>query len=446
MVLRIEDTDMERGSLESERSIMEDLHWLGIRWHEGPDCGGEYGPYRQSERFDIYREYTVRLLDQKKAYHCYCSQQELDEQRIEAEKKGTAFTYPGTCRDLSDAQKKVLEDQGRRPTVRFRVPDGEMVAFQDHIKGDVSFSSENIGGDFIIVRSDGTPIYNYIVIIDDALMRITHVIRGEDHLSNTPKQILVARALGLPVPEYAHLALVLGPDRSKLSKRHGITSLSMYRDEGYLPEALINYLGMLGWASETGDEIIPLKSIIEQIDVSNLAKSAAVFDFQKLKWMNGKYLRDLPLDRATDLFAPYIARAGYDLAHLDRAHLEALVSVVQVKCDVLSDIMKLAGIFLDDVPEPDDETAAMLASDEGAAVIKAARDLIHGAINEMNYAHDIPAGIKDATGLKGKKLFMPMRALLTGRLQGPELDQALPVIGFERCLKRIEAYHERYVK
>ena len=247
-VLRIEDTDMERSSAESERSILEDLSWLGIRWDEGPGAGGEYGPYRQSERFDIYRDYTRRLLENGSAYHCYCSPEELEAMRREAQAAGRPFVYPGRCRNLSEAEKKRLESEGRSPTVRFHVPEGRSIEVDDLIKGRVLFGSENIGGDFIIVRSDGVPMYNYIVIIDDALMKISHVIRGEDHLTNTPKQIMIARALDLPVPQYAHLALVLGPDRSKLSKRHGITSVKMYRREGYLPEALVNYLSMLGWA------------------------------------------------------------------------------------------------------------------------------------------------------------------------------------------------------
>ncbi|HOO72314.1 MAG TPA: glutamate--tRNA ligase [Spirochaetota bacterium] len=446
LVLRIEDTDMERSTKESERSIMDDLTWLGIEWNEGPDVGGGCGPYRQSERFGIYNEYTERLLREGKAYHCYCTQQELDAMRQDAEKQNRTFTYPGKCRHLSTEEKQKFEAEGRKPTVRFHVPEGETVTIRDHIKGSVTFSSENIGGDFIIVRSDGTPIYNYIVIIDDALMKISHVIRGEDHLSNTPKQILVARALDLPVPEYAHLSLVLGPDRSKLSKRHGITSLNMYREEGYLPEALINYLGMLGWASESGDEIIPIKEIISQIDITNLAKSAAIFDFQKLKWMNGKHLRELPIGRATDLFAPFIARAGYDISSLDRKYLEQLVSVVQIKCDILSDIGRLAGIFLDDVPSPDSETEVMLTTEEGNIMLKAARELVSGEINENNFATDFIPRIKETTNLKGKKLFMPLRAMITGRLQGPELDQALPLIGYHRCKKRIDQYSAAYTR
>ncbi|HDP81297.1 MAG TPA: glutamate--tRNA ligase, partial [Spirochaetes bacterium] len=358
MVLRVEDTDMERSSAESEKSILEDLRWLGVQWNEGPDAGGNFGPYRQSERFDIYREYTDRLLKEGKAYHCYCSPEELDAMRDEAAREGRAFAYNGRCRSLAPEEKKSLEAEGRKPTVRFLVPGGESIVVDDLIKGAVRFESGNIGGDFIIVRSDGTPMYNYIVIIDDALMGITHVIRGEDHLPNTPKQILIARALGLPVPAYAHLALVLGPDRAKLSKRHGMTSVEMYRREGYLPQALFNYLSLLGWAPESGEEILSPEEIARQIEIGNLGRSAAVFDFQKLRWMNGQYIRSLPLASMTDLFLPYLREAGYAADGLDRGWLEKVIDLVRGNCEVLSDIPRFIGMFLDDTVEPDPEADA----------------------------------------------------------------------------------------
>lgn len=444
MVLRIEDTDRERSTLESEKSIIEDLKWLGISWNEGPDVGGTCGPYRQSERFDIYNEYTEKLLASGAAYHCYCTQEELDAQRKQAEAEKTAFVYPGTCRNLTLDQKKERESRGIKPTVRFRVPDGETVVVKDLIKGDVTFSSENIGGDFILVRSDGTPVYNYIVSIDDALMGVTHVIRGEDHLSNTPKQILVARAMGLKEPAYAHLALVLGPDRSKLSKRHGMTSLNMYREEGYLPEALMNYLSMLGWAAKDDEEILSIEKIIEQIDLNNLSKSAAVFDFQKLKWVNGKYLRDLSLPQATNMFIPFIEKAGYDTSKFDPAYLEQLVSVLQIKCDILKDIQNLAPIFLDEVTVPDESAIEMLSSEEGKAVIKAAHELFSSTLTADNFTELLVERVKEATGQKGKKLFMPIRAMLTGRTAGPEMDQAKPLIGYERCKKRVQYCYDRF--
>jgi nondiscriminating glutamyl-tRNA synthetase len=445
LVLRIEDTDMERSSIESEKSILHDLKWLGIEWSEGPDAGGKHGPYRQSERFDIYKNYSEKLLQSGNAYHCYCTQDELDSMRKDAAASGKPFVYPGLCRDLTDDRKKKLESEGRRPTIRFRVPSDETVVVNDHIKGHVVFNSENIGGDFIIVRSDGVPVYNYIVIIDDALMEITHVIRGEDHLPNTPKQILIARALGLPVPEYAHLALVLGPDRSKLSKRHGITSVDMYRSEGYLPEALMNYLSMLGWAAESGEEIMPVSEIVRQIETGNLAKSAAIFDFQKLKWMNENYIRSYPLDRITDLFIPYITGAGYDIPGTDRAWLEKVISLVRGNCSVLPDIKKLIGMFLDDALTYDQAADSLLREPDSKTVIAEARRLMESEINGDNFTSDLINRIKSATSLKGKKLFHPVRAMLTGCLQGPELDQAMPVIGFNKCRKRVEQAYSTYV-
>jgi glutamyl-tRNA synthetase len=443
MVLRVEDTDMERSSRESEESILRDLKWLGIKWHEGPDVGGDFGPYRQSERFDIYREYSERLLAGGKAYHCYCSQEELDDIR-KAQADSGSYEYSGRCRHLTADEKKKFEAEGRKPTIRFRVPDGETVAFDDGIKGRVVFQAENIGGDFIIVRSDGVPVYNYIVIIDDALMKITHVIRGEDHLSNTPKQVLIARALGLPVPEYAHLALVMGDDRKKLSKRHGITSVDMYRREGYLPGALLNYLAMLGWAAEGGEEIMSVEAIVAQIEIGKLAKSAAVFDFQKLRWMNGNYIRNLAVSEITDLFVPYIKEAGFDAGSVERTWLERVAEILRGNCEVLSDIGGLAGMLMADINEPDEESDALLRQEHAVQVIREAHRLIGTEITAENIVSDFINKIKQGTGQKGKNLFHPVRALLTGRLKGPELDQALPVIGFERCRKRVEYAYAKY--
>lgn len=443
-VLRIEDTDMERSTRQSEASILEDLRWLGIRWNEGPDAGGEFGPYRQSERFDIYKKYTDILLAEKKAYHCYCTQDELEEMRREASEAGRAFVYPGKCRNLGDAERAALEAQGRKPTVRFLVPDDETVVINDHIKGRVVFESGNIGGDFIIVRSDGVPVYNYIVIIDDALMKITHVVRGEDHLPNTPKQVLIARALNLPVPEYAHLSLVLGSDRSKLSKRHGITSVEVYRREGYLAEALVNYLAMLGWAAESGEEILGVDEIARQIEMGNLARSAAVFDFQKLRWMNGMYIRACELSRVTDLFIPHLHEAGYDTTGLERAWLERVIDAVRGNCEVLSDVARHAALFLDDIIEPDAEAAAMLQEPDSKTVVAEAHRLITGELDEAAYAAGLVNLIKKNTGMKGKKLFMPVRAMLTGSLHGPELDITVPLLGYAKCRARIEYAHGRF--
>ncbi|MCX8124342.1 MAG: glutamate--tRNA ligase [Spirochaetes bacterium] len=443
-ILRIEDTDMERSTKESEQSILNDLQWLGIQWDEGPDCGGSFGPYRQSERFTIYQEYTEKLLASGNAYHCYCSQEELDAQRQIAAQMNKPFVYPGTCRNLTLEQKKAYENQGRKPTVRFRVKDGITISIDDHIKGKVVFNSENIGGDFIIVRSDGVPVYNYIVIIDDTLMNISHVIRGEDHLPNTPKQILIAMALDLPVPHYAHMPLLLGPDRTKLSKRHGITSVAVYREQGYLPQALFNYLALLGWTLESGEEIAPIDTLVEQFELSKIGKSSAIFDFQKLKWMNSVYLRSLPIDQARALFYPYIENAG--LSTSDREWLNNVIDTVRGNCEIASDIVKEISLFYGDTVKFEEDALEMLSKPEAKEVIKTAHELLHSTINENNYSAETLNIIKQKTGLKGKMLFMPFRAMVTGRLHGPELDKILPLLGFERFAKRIEYCYERFAK
>jgi len=376
-----------------------------------------------------------RLLAEGKAYHCYCSQEELDETRKASAESGS-YEYSGRCRNLTDAEKKKFQADGRKPTIRFRVPDGETVTIDDGIKGLVSFSSENIGGDFIIVRSDGVPVYNYIVIIDDALMKITHVVRGEDHLSNTPKQVLIARALDLPVPQYAHLALVMGDDRKKLSKRHGITSVDMYRREGYLPEALLNYLAMLGWSAEGGAEIMPEDEIVSQIEIGKMARSAAVFDFQKLRWMNGNYIRQYPLERLLALMEPYIGEAGFDVKTVDRPWLAGVVDLLKGNCEILSDIKGLIGMFMSDVNDPDEEADALLRQEHAVLIIREARRLLEGEITADNIRADFINRIKAGTGQKGKNLFHPVRALLTGRLKRSEERR----VGKE-CRSRWSPYH-----
>jgi nondiscriminating glutamyl-tRNA synthetase len=445
-ILRIEDTDKERSTKEYETMLMEDLKWLGIKWAEGPDIGGSCKPYRQSERFDIYKDFTNKLLQSGHAYHCYCTPEELEESRKEAAAENKQTVYSGRCRNLSPEDKKKYESMGRKPSVRFKLPENASIEVNDIIKGKVVFDSDNIGGDFIIVRSDGVPVYNYIVVIDDALMKITNVIRGEDHLSNTPKQILVAKALGLQSPIYAHHGLVLGPDRSKLSKRHGITSLRSYREQGYLPEALINYLSLLGWASESGEEIFSLEEIAGQIDIDKLSNNPAIFDFQKLKWMNGQYIRKYPVDKITDLFVPFIKEAGYNIEVIERSYLETIISILQPKCELLSDIKSLIGIFLSDVLEPDEETDVLLKQEDSKKIITETKNFIktYNAGKE-SFINELANYTKEKTSQKGKKLFMPLRGILTGRLKGPELDAAVPVIGIDKCRKRIEYMYKRYI-
>jgi len=443
-VLRIEDTDRERSTLESEASIIDDLKWLGIEWTEGPDTGGDAGPYRQSERFEIYKKYTEQLLADGTAYPCYCTKEELEASRKDDQGNVVSYTYNGRCRNLSDEEKEIFEKEGRAFTIRFHVPENETVVVKDHLKGDREFKSENIGGDFIIVRSDGVPIYNYIVSIDDTLMGITHVIRGEDHLSNTPKQILVARALGFPEPEYAHQPLIMGEDKKKLSKRHGITSVNLYREEGYLPEALVNYLSLLGWATDSGEEILTEEELVKEFDLNKLGSSAAIFDFKKLRWMNSQYINKYDIAKLTDLFLPYIKEAGYDADAVDRSKLEAIVELIRGSCEVLSDIKNFIGIFLDEVPEPDETTDNRLKSEAAPEIINAAAELFASELTEDNFAEKFIDALNEKTEAKGKPFFMTARALVTMKQKGPDIKLALPLIGFDKVKKRIEFCKNRY--
>src|SRR4030066_1980634 len=307
-ILRIEDTDLERSTETSIDHILEDLKWLGIRWEEGPDQGGPEGPYRQSQRLSLYRGYADQLLKEGRAYKCFCSPERLESLRKEQLSRGMMPKYDGRCRSLSEGEISKMESEGLRPVLRFRVDKG-MVVFEDLIHGRMNFDLDGIG-DFIIVRSDGRAAYNFACVIDDHSMHVSLVIRGDDHLSNTPRQILVYRALGWEPPVFAHHPLILGPDRSPLSKRHGATAVSQYREEGFLPEALLNYLVLLGWTSPSGEEILSMEEIVEAFSLSGLSRNAPIHSRKKLEWINSQYIRKTDKDRLTRLLLPYFEKAG----------------------------------------------------------------------------------------------------------------------------------------
>lgn len=292
MILRIEDTDLERSSRESEENIKAALKWLGMDWDEGIDVGGPNGPYRQTERLDIYKKYTEQLLAEGKAYYCYCTDEELEAERQALLAKGEMPRYMGHCRNLTSEQKAEYEKQGRKPTVRFKVPANQQIVVHDLVRGDVTFDSNGIG-DFVIVKSDGIPTYNYAVVIDDHLMKINHVIRAEEHLSNTPRQCLVYDALGFEKPVFGHISLILGKDHTKMSKRHGATSVDQYRQLGYLPAGINNFLALLGWAPNSEQEIFSMEELIKEFSMEHVAKNPAVFDLDKLNFINQHYVRQL---------------------------------------------------------------------------------------------------------------------------------------------------------
>src|SRR4051812_14287027 len=325
-ILRIEDTDAERSTRESEAAIVRDLRWLGLDWDEGPDIGGAHGPYRQSERLHLYQSYAKELLSAEAAYYCFCTTAQLDADRQDALANGRPARYAGTCRRLSREQADARVASGERPAIRFRVPDERDVVFTDAVRGDVRFQTDVIG-DPVIVRADGTPAYNFAVVVDDALMEVTHVVRGEDHISNTPRQILLYEALGFTPPVFAHLSLVMGPDHSPLSKRHGATSVSEFRSKGYLPEALVNYLSLIGWSPGGGDELLPIDELARRFSLEGVGHSAGVFDEEKLAWVNRHYLKIADSARIAELSLPYFDEAGIRMAPDDRG-LQFLASAI----------------------------------------------------------------------------------------------------------------------
>lgn len=444
MVLRIEDTDMERSTRESELSILDDLKWLGIEWTEGPDLPGTHGPYRQSERFGIYREYTEKLIQSGAAYYCYCNHDELEQMREKAVREKSNTMYDGRCRNLTAQQCQAFEKEGRLPTVRFRVDDNIEVAFDDALKGHVRFESSNIGGDFIIVRSDGVPVYNYIVVIDDALMEVTHVVRGEDHLSNTPKQILIARALGFAPVQYAHMPLVMGEDKKKLSKRHGITSVALFRDEGYLSSALVNYISMLGWAAASGEEILSVAQIAEEISLERLAASAAVFDFKKLRWMNAQHIRRMNAEELYPLIKPYLDKAGLDTQSCEHGWLMRLVEFTKNYLELLSEAPLHMAMFLAELPDPRDEALDVLRSPEGLKALDAAHEIVSSNIDEEVFFTSFVDKVKEMTSLKGKNLFQPCRIIMASTAHGPDLAETMRLFGFEKCKRRIEYIYGKF--
>ena len=441
LILRIEDTDLERSSRESEENIKNALKWLGIDWDEGIDIGGEYGPYRQTERLPIYAEYTERLLASGKAYRCYCTDQELDAERQKLMAEGQTPRYLGKCRQLTAADEAALLAEGRKPTVRFRVPENQDITFQDAVRGTVSFDSNGIG-DYVIVKSDGIPVYNYAVVLDDALMKITHVVRAEEHLSNTPRQILLYQALGLPLPIFGHVSLILGKDRSKMSKRHGATSVEQYKALGYLPEALVNFLALLGWSPVGEQEIFSSAELIELFSLDHVAKNPAVFDIDKLNWINSQYLKRLDLGTLTDMALPHLREAGLIEAELTaerKAWVTQVVGAVREYISFAAQIPEHAAVFFqDEITMENDETADVLRDPDVPQVMEAFLNKL-AAMDPVD-GEQVQAALK-AVGkelkLGGKKVFMPVRVALTGKMHGPELIALIPLLGVARTTVRI---------
>ncbi|NLI75541.1 MAG: glutamate--tRNA ligase [Candidatus Riflebacteria bacterium] len=435
-VLRIEDTDLDRSTAESEEGLLRDLRWLGLDWDEGPGVGGPHGPYRQSERREIYQKAARSLLESGKAYPCFCPEELLEAKRQQAEAAGAPHHYDGTCRRLAPDEAKRRMAAGEPYAIRMAVPQKDM-KLDDLVRGRVEWKAETLG-DFIILRSNGMPVYNFCVVVDDADMQITHVIRGDDHLTNTHRQLIIYEALGKPLPVFGHVSMILGPDKTKLSKRHGTTSVGQYALDGYLPEGMVNFLALLGWSEGVDQEFYCRADLIEKFSLDRIGKSAAVFDQTKLAWMNGLHIRALPPERLGELVAPVLRQVWPADARLhDPAFLRKAALLLQNHLQVLKDAPGLLKPVLEGAPPENEEAAAALAVPGAAGLYSAfveelgRIDWKRETINEALKA----AGKK--TCLKGKNLFMPIRVRLTGQCHGPDLGLVIDLLGLDEVRRRL---------
>jgi glutamyl-tRNA synthetase/nondiscriminating glutamyl-tRNA synthetase len=451
MILRIEDTDLERSETRYETQLMDDIKWLGLDWDEGPDVGGPYPPYRQSDKLGVYRDHAERLVSDGKAYYCFCTQEELALQKGAAENEGRTYSYPGTCRDIPLEVARARRADGESCAIRLKIPE-RPIRFHDIVRGHVEFSNEAVA-DPIILRSSGVPVYNYVVVVDDAEMMVTHVIRGDDHLSNTPKQVALYEALGWPVPEFAHLSTILGPDKQKLSKRHGAVSIAGFREMGVLPEALMNYMALLGWAPTGGTrELFTPAELVKEFDLKRVTPSPAIFDFEKLYWINRHYIKQSPPERIAKLAVPYwgvyfvkllrgtpgVAEPGKEVAGV------GLTDSVLAWLAKLNTLLVPAVNKLDELPEKAtlffsfDAVAALAAPDNAEVMnmpgtpkvldVFAAKIAAEAGPLTAERFKAIINEVKAEAGVKGKELFHPIRIAITGSHSGPEFDKVVPLI------------------
>jgi nondiscriminating glutamyl-tRNA synthetase len=449
-ILRLEDTDQIRSTVEYEKDILDGLHWLGLDWDEGPEVAGEpargpHAPYRQMERLPLYAAAAQGLLADDLAYPCYCTPEELEADRKAQEAARQPPRYVGRCARLTPDERRAREADGRRGALRFRVGEGT-VAFDDIVRGHVEIDVANLGGDFVIVRADGTPLYHFTVVVDDAAMAVSEVIRGEDHLSNTPKHILLFRALGHEVPRFAHLPLILNPDRSKMSKRKSQTAIDDYVAQGFIREALVNYLALLGWSTGTEEEILSLDELVERFDITDVNKGGAVFDRERLEWLNGQWIRRLPPDELIDRLRPFV-EAELAAGRIERMpsddELRALLPVVQERLPTLGAVGDLVGfLWVDDV---DVDAATLVPKRWDAATTRegltAARETIEAVGDVAFEADELEPPLRalaEAHGWKAGDLFMAIRVAVTGRTATPPLFDTLVALGRERVLRRVD--------
>ena len=445
-ILRIEDTDADRTYKEYIDNIFDSLKALGLNWDEGPDVGGEYGPYTQSERFDIYPKYVQQLLNSGFAYECFCTPEELEQEKKEATEAKKAYVYSKKCENLTEEEKAKLRAEGRKPAIRFNIAKAQkafhetsILEFEDIVKGKLHMDTDLLG-DFVIQKSNGAPTYNFAVVIDDALMKISHVIRGEDHISNTYKQILIFEALGLDVPKFGHLGMILAPDRSKLSKRHGATAVSDFVKQGYLTDALINFVALLGWAPSDGEEIKPVEAIAQDFRIGEISSSNSIFEYDKLKWMNGQYIKKMSTEELKEALKPYLT--DYDLTELSDEQYTKMIEITREPLQLLSDITEAVPYFFGKDVEIDSTTQTETIDTEVSQnvlkdFVEKAKDWewteenLHEKLEEFR-------GIWKEQGVKPKFTMWAIRASVTGRTRGADMIGILEILGKDTVIYRAQ--------
>ena len=447
-ILRIDDTDPERSTDENIQVILRAMKWLGLDWDEGPEVGGAYGPYRQTERADLYREAAERLLEEGRAYPCFCTREQLEADRRAAQERKDPFQgYQRRCRDIDPEEARSRMEAGEPHVLRIKVPlDRGDVVVDDAVHGRVVFDAKDLD-DFVIFRTDGTPTYNFATVVDDAAMGITHVIRGDDHLSNTPRQVMVYEALGAPVPTFAHISMILGPDGKKLSKRHGATSVEEYRDAGYLSDAFVNYLALLGWSLDGETTIIPRDVLASEFSLDHVSKNPAVFDQKKLDWMNAEYINAMDdAEFAEKIMVPELRRAGLmgEDEVRDGAWLEGLAAIVKPRTKMPADAATVAAPVVhtaETLPYDERSVSRGLAKEGMGAVLDGAVAALEALPDDGWTADSINAALDplaDELGLKKRIVFQAIRVAVCGNTVSPPLGESMELIGREDCMKRFE--------
>jgi glutamyl-tRNA synthetase len=433
-VLRIEDTDRKRSTPEAIQIVIDSLRWLGLEWDEGPEVGGKYGPYFQTERMDIYREVADRFLEQGRAYYCYCTPEELEDRRRAAHKAGQTPGYDGRCRNLTPEDRAAFEAEGRPRAVRFAMP-GSDITVHDLIRGDAHFPASDLR-DFVILRSDGTPTYLLAAAVDDVRMEMTHVIRGEDLLPSTPRQVEIIRAMGAEPPHYAHLPLIVGPNQQPLSKRHGAVAVEWFREQGYVPEALINYLALLGWSYDAETTFFTMDELAEKFDLSRVSRNPAAFDPDKLRWMNGHYIREAPDERIAELLVEQLIEDGVPA---EPAVVAQAVPLVKERMHTVREGADYLRFLFADLVDPDEKAAKLLGPDQAELLREVALRLEELEDWTTEEIERILRFLQEERGLSPRHAFQPIRAAVTGTLVSPPLFESIALLGKDRTLARLRS-------